>query len=522
MRKSVLRSLGILVLGLIQAVFGQDLSQIEGSATGKPEQEDLRNLSLLVRGMMPETLSPAARVLNSAVNKAFKAGDDTATWRLLTRMLLTLQGERWDEGLEMLSSYRLTVNRRLAAPGEGVVVALDPLFRLSRPLGRAYTVRLALVDGRGKAVGKERREEVTEFAPLRHEFATKGLKDGEYEAVYELLGPDGTRVAEVRRPVTVNRRLDQRLEKLEMDLERARGRMDGPRAKAAVETAEYLYGLMRKARGEYVAAARQRAHPLSARIAGLESMGRYSGEPFRLETDLPLAERLVGAVAAGNDPFAGLKGDLRLAYRSEVDGSLQPYRVYVPAKGARRVLVTLHGVSGDENTYFGAFTGGLLEKLAEERGYLVASPNGRGPAGGYVGASRRDVYDVRERAVELFGMAGAPVFLTGHSMGAMGAWQIAFEKPELWAGVAPVAGAMGVTRRMFERSPEMPVFLAQGAKDRLTIAPVARNVAKPAREVLKVFEYREYPEADHFTIGVASLADVFDFFDRIQVQGGSR
>lgn len=506
MRKPAWRSLGLAIF-LAAAAAGQPMA--------KPDAEMMRNLSLLVRQWMPATMDPGLAALNAAVNRAFQAGDDTATWRVMTQLLFRLQGQDWDEGLDLLSSMQLSVDRRLAAPGDAVKVTLQPMFRLNRALERPYTVRLALVDARGREAAKAWEQAITDAAAMEYAFPARGLRDGSYEVVYRLSTPDGQTVAEARRPVTVDRRLDERLERLKQDLARA-PRDDRARVRAALETAEYVHETMRRARSEYVASPGRRAPPIAARIKGLEGLAQYAGEPFDPETSLALAERFVAAVMAQRDPFAGLSGDLRLAYRSEVDQTLQPYRVYVPAKPARRLLVTLHGVAGDENTYFGAFTGGMLTKLAEERGYAIASPNGRGPMGGYMGASRRDVYEVRERAVVLFGLDERQVFLTGHSMGAMGTWQIVLEKPELWAGAAPVAGAMGVTKRLMERAPGMPVFLAQGGKDRLTVPSMARNAAEAAKGTLRTFEYREYPEADHFTIGVASLRDVFDFFDRIQ------
>jgi poly(3-hydroxybutyrate) depolymerase len=514
MRKSLRRSLGILCLGAL-AAGAQELAQVEGAALAKPLEEDLRNLSLLIRQLMPADLPPELRALNSAVNRAVMAGETTAAWRLLTRMTLALQGQKWSDGLEILSSYRLLPGRRLLQQGEAAEVELQPLFTLGRAPREAYTIRLGLRDARGREARPARTFEVREFTPLKHAFDTTGLKDGDYELVYELASAKGERVAEVRRPVTLERRLDERLARLKSLTDAAPRAAEDVRMRTAVETAEYLHGIMARARSEYVSSGRLRAHPLGARILGVEELSRYTGEPFDLKADLPLAERLMAAARKGSDPFAGLTGDLRLAYRSGVDQTLQPFRVYVPARHKGRLLVTLHGVAGDENSYFGPFTGGLLAKLAEERGYVVASPNGRGPVGGYVGASRQDVLDVRERALALFGLDGKQVFLTGHSMGAMGAFQIVFEKPELWAAAAPVAGTIGVSRRMFEKNPEVPVLLAQGGKDRLALPSLARTVAGYAKETLRTFEYREYPEADHFSIGAASITDVFDFCDRV-------
>ena len=51
---------------------------------------------------------------------------------------------------------------------------------------------------------------------------------------------------------------------------------------------------------------------------------------FRAE--FAAAEAILDALEAGKDPFAGKHGDSHRAYRSPVDQSLQPYRIFVPAK----------------------------------------------------------------------------------------------------------------------------------------------------------------------------------------------
>ena len=41
---------------------------------------------------------------------------------------------------------------------------------------------------------------------------------------------------------------------------------------------------------------------------------------------------MLAAEREGRDPFAARRGDFRKAYRSKVDDTLQPYRIFVPAR----------------------------------------------------------------------------------------------------------------------------------------------------------------------------------------------
>jgi len=248
------------------------------------------------------------------------------------------------------------------------------------------------------------------------------------------------------------------------------------------------------------------------------------GEPFDIARDLSLAEELASGLAAGSNPLATRTGDMRLAYRSKVDNTLQPFRVFVP-KGydpARKypLIVALHGASGDENTYMDRYvvrqTGvNVFQTLAQERGYILAAPNGRGAFGMYEGPAEQDVLDVMERMMQTFSIEPREVFLTGHSMGAMGTWSLGFKHAGKFAALAPVAGRpVSLESVQFANAPGMPVLYSQGLKDTLATPETAHQMVELARQRLKDFRYVEYPNDDHFVIGVTSMPSIFDFFDR--------
>ena len=231
---------------------------------------------------------------------------------------------------------------------------------------------------------------------------------------------------------------------------------------------------------------------------------------------------------ANVDPFAERTGDLRLAFRSEQDGSLQPCRLYLPESwqslGQLPVVIALHGATGDENTYFERYadqrTGQSLFKfLGQQHGYLLAAPNGRGPFGNYVDASEKDVLEVLKFVKRLWPTNDSNVFLTGHSMGGYGTWSVGFRHPDLFAALAPVAGRPADSlAELLAKSPDKPVLFCVGLNDIIVTPAKTSEWAEIARRYLHHFEYREYPKDDHFAIGLTSMRAVFDFFDQVRIR----
>jgi predicted peptidase len=280
--------------------------------------------------------------------------------------------------------------------------------------------------------------------------------------------------------------------------------------------------IFEKARKEYVAPMLKSSTPLTTKLRGLNLTG-YHSEPFDVERDLPLAEELLSALLAGKDPLATRTGDMRLAYRSTIDKTLQPFRVYVPksynADRPMSLIVALHGATGDESTYMDRYLepktrAKLFQKLGEERGYILATPNGRGAFGMYEGDGEKDVLEVLKRVKEVFAVNPKEVFLTGHSMGASGTWMLGFKHHEQFAALAPVAGGRpaDVTADLLKEAPDMPVLFSTGAKDVLATPEAMKTIADLAKKELKNFKAVEYPD-DHFVIGVSSMPAIFDFFD---------
>ncbi len=240
------------------------------------------------------------------------------------------------------------------------------------------------------------------------------------------------------------------------------------------------------------------------------------------QIDLNLAESLVTSMEFKQDPFANKKGDMHLAYRSELDNSLQPFRLYVPENldlnQAHPLVVGLHGRSGDENSIMDSYGSrqqntGIFKTKGKEHGFVLVTPKGREADLGYQNAAEKDVLDVTNIVTKLYKVNANSIFLMGHSMGGGGTMLIGLKNPKLFKALAPVAGGLWVAGGMnslTEDAINLPVRFYQGADD--DIVPADPKALESTKAKLKNFLYKEYPGEDHSSIFFKTVPEVFAYF----------
>lgn len=160
--------------------------------------------------------------------------------------------------------------------------------------------------------------------------------------------------------------------------------------------------------------------------------------------------------AAETSASGQLLNELKLESIQTADGT-RYYRTYVPPttapEGGFPLVVCFHGAGG--NALEPATDFGILEEAAA-RGYMAVFPEGTNFAGvttfgaqfWNASASATGIDDVGFFASMVakldsdYPLDSSRVFLTGKSNGAMLAYTIGVQRPELVAGLAPVAGAL--------------------------------------------------------------------------------
>jgi poly(3-hydroxybutyrate) depolymerase len=166
--------------------------------------------------------------------------------------------------------------------------------------------------------------------------------------------------------------------------------------------------------------------------------------------------RQAEALVAGRDPFAEAIGVVRRAYRSPLDGRLQPYVLFVPARARRAkqplpLVVVSHGLNHDAALALRiAFGEGPEEDddrgIATRHlphlpdfGFFVLAPGGYRDAGPRT-VGEADILDAIADVSANYAIDPRRVSLTGYSLGGTVSFTVPLHYPDRFSAAAPLCG----------------------------------------------------------------------------------
>ncbi|MAV33882.1 MAG: hypothetical protein CMJ59_00355 [Planctomycetaceae bacterium] len=191
---------------------------------------------------------------------------------------------------------------------------------------------------------------------------------------------------------------------------------------------------------------KHRTEEVARRLARAQVLP-IAGDLTRATEALEEAEGMRRRLTRGEDPYRGVTGLMDRAYRSEIDGALQPYALYVPpayrADRAWPMIVMLHGTSG--NTRIQMLHAGL-QAPGRVFPYIVIGPGGRGSSTGYDRLGELDVWDAMASVQSAYRIDTNRVYLTGLSLGGDGVVLLSYLHPDRFAAVAPFGIGFGQWR----------------------------------------------------------------------------
>jgi predicted esterase len=451
------------------------------------------------------TMSEATRAevdrLSRMAQEANAAGKYGDALKHLYHGMAVMRGQPWTPARALAAALSVKLERAVIEPSQTLGLDLSQVFSLDEKLDGQLTGTVALLKMQGDDSIKVLKTldsfdpDLVSY-PARVQVTVPDVADGNYRLSVKIQPPgEGAEAIVKNSTIHIERGLvaqiaaaRARLTKIEKKLKP--GSRDA--LLAALPSADYRLSL-----------------------SDLANAGTINFDRIDFRAELKDAVAMLDDLDRGRDPLAARRGDFKKAYRSKVDNTIQPYRIFVPAgydrAKAHPLIIALHGMGGDENSYFDAYANGAFKLEAEKRGYIVACPKGRQPASLYRGSAEQDVMDVLVEVRRVYNIDPDRVYLTGHSMGGFGTWSVAMHHPEVFAALAPVAG--GGNPNELSKIVQIPELVVHGDADMTVRVESSRMMVEAARRLGIEVKYIEVPKGSHVNVVVPTFKDVFDWFD---------
>ncbi|MDX2152284.1 MAG: hypothetical protein SFV54_16220 [Bryobacteraceae bacterium] len=292
-----------------------------------------------------------------------------------------MNGAAWTPPVELAASLQLKLDSALPEHGRPLTVSLHPLFPVERAAGEKVLVTVALVpagpagtpQGEGRVLASRAALDGSKL-PWSLAVTLPSNDTGRYFLEARLAPAEGA--PDLKARAAFLKRLPVAIDSLAENAARLRTRLAATKSTSTeLPTAQYALQLFE-----------------------LASRGEANPHRFDFRKEFDNAQAVLDALDKGESGFASKRGDFRKAYRSDVDKTLQPYRLFVPAAydPAKKtpLVVALHGMGGDENSIFDVYSNGAIKKEGERLGWLIVAPKGRDSASMYRGSAEKDVLDV--------------------------------------------------------------------------------------------------------------------------------
>jgi len=172
-------------------------------------------------------------------------------------------------------------------------------------------------------------------------------------------------------------------------------------------------------------------------------------------------EKIAEGLARGEDPYRTATGVVFRAYRSELDGKLQPYVAYVPPShkqdgAALPMIVSFHGLTHQAEHALRAVIGQATQEDENpdssarhlpgfsNMGAILVAPWGYGKSGPRQ-LGENDILRVIDEMKAAYRVDPTRVSITGYSLGGTVAFALPLHYPSIFSAAAPLCGYPNLT-----------------------------------------------------------------------------
>ena len=184
---------------------------------------------------------------------------------------------------------------------------------------------------------------------------------------------------------------------------------------------------------------------------------------------------------------------------SPADRTMQPVALYVPASydasKPAPLVVFLHGRGSTEADSLGM---PFIRDLAQTSGAIVAAPYARGDIF-YADPAPADVYAAVDAIEKAFNIDRKRVFLTGHSMGGFGVFEVGPVHADVWSALLCISGWLTneVRNAVVRGFRDKAVYVVSGVKDDVVPHRDSQITVRWLREGNVATRFYAEPEGNH-------------------------
>lgn len=203
----------------------------------------------------------------------------------------------------------------------------------------------------------------------------------------------------------------------------------------------------------------------------LKTLKDYEDFPDGLY-DISLILDYLEKMELGKDTISSQSGIFRRAFRSDLDNTLQPYKVQVPDNYDKNekypLIVFLHGSGKTDEDMFSKY-----HRYLSEGDFIQIAPYARGVSH-YYGTDKAqfDIKEAIQNAIVNYSVDTSNIVLTGFSMGGYGVYRSFIEAPYRYKGLAIFSGVPKVGLFRKSGKGEYPNFLKQKNYEKLNGIPI--------------------------------------------------
>ena len=174
------------------------------------------------------------------------------------------------------------------------------------------------------------------------------------------------------------------------------------------------------------------------------------------------------------------------------------------------LILYLHGKSLRGNDLEMLKSYGLAALLEKDLAipFVVVSP--QCPDDRYWMTEDETLNQLVDHVVSTYSIDPERIYVTGHSMGGRGTWQLAFKHPEKFAAIVPMSDAPP-DNAWTSRVAKVPAWVFHGTSDELEPIERTREFVEALKKLGAEVKFTPLPERDHFILDTYENRELYDW-----------